>query len=674
VRRTGGPVPGYAAKGGPGAEPPRSRPLVHLKLVAHSGVPCRDAAGRLCLHVLASRARERTTLYVTVHDLLPPDDDERVNQVTWDPASYTAREILEQVLAAEDSELPATQVIHASQEQAGSLATLVPRYLHAARLQAARRYADAAIVVFGGRDGQLLTADPAWGALVRRLYDAEAAGWQPERLLADAARQRELGTADSTAEVLCWRIDRYIQRRVPPAHLRQPMTSDAERYARLLAAHPKLSTMTFDAGQALTVPPALTVTGEEHARDSSPPDYRGIVAAAIGSPLTGRAQAEAAWPAVGAALRRAHHAGHDPAAVLTIVARGRELRTTRAISQTLAWRIGRYLTSYPDPVTSTNDTADPGTWRTLAWTLKAAETAGTPAETIISAARQAVRLTDLIAAAHRAARQHAASPDEPELPWLRRLRQPPGSAADAELESYLSEAATLISARVRYLAGQAERDRPAWMSLLGQPPASVHQREQWQYHVGVIAAYRDQHQITAGDPHQILGPYPEPGHAGHAAYWHTVQSVNAARHLARIEPVTDACPDPVTSQIAADIYRSLPAEERERIRVAITERLRPLPFGVIQPDDDVITQPACARYLVQALTEHGQLIPTRRRPSTARPAEADLTQRATGTAAEAFADAQRSGTQPRTAHDPLTQPATPYPDAQPHQQRVTATP
>jgi hypothetical protein len=38
------------------------------------------------------------------------------------------------------------------------------------------------------------------------------------------------------------------------------------------------------------------------------------------------------------------------------------------------------------------------------------------------------------------------------------------------------------------------------------------------HHTGIIAAYRDQYQITTDDPRQILGPYPEPGHAGHATY------------------------------------------------------------------------------------------------------------------------------------------------------------
>jgi hypothetical protein len=87
---------------------------------------------REALYVLATRARERTVLYVATHDL-PFDDDAHVNQVQHDPRQYAGREILLNILAAEGAALPATETITTAQEEAGSLATLIPRYLHAAR-------------------------------------------------------------------------------------------------------------------------------------------------------------------------------------------------------------------------------------------------------------------------------------------------------------------------------------------------------------------------------------------------------------------------------------------------------------------------------------------------------------------------------------------------------------
>jgi ATP-dependent exoDNAse (exonuclease V) alpha subunit len=91
---------------------------------------------RESLYVIASRARERTTLYTATHELFPLDENERLDQARTDPRSYAAREVLENVLAREGAELSATETIKTSQELAGSLATLVPRYMHAAMLLA----------------------------------------------------------------------------------------------------------------------------------------------------------------------------------------------------------------------------------------------------------------------------------------------------------------------------------------------------------------------------------------------------------------------------------------------------------------------------------------------------------------------------------------------------------
>ncbi|MFF3556212.1 relaxase/mobilization nuclease domain-containing protein [Streptomyces tsukubensis] len=50
--------------------------------------------------------------------------------------------------------------------------------------------------------------EAAWPALAATLADAQTAGHDPARLLADAAGRRELDTADSIAEVLVWRLRR----------------------------------------------------------------------------------------------------------------------------------------------------------------------------------------------------------------------------------------------------------------------------------------------------------------------------------------------------------------------------------------------------------------------------------------------------------------------------------
>jgi hypothetical protein len=135
---------------------------------------------REALYVLASRARERTTLYVATHDQ-PFDDDPRVDRARIDPRAYVAREVLLNIIATEGVVLSATETITVAQREAGSLATLVPEYLHVAHQDAGQRYEDAAAAALGPDEDAALVADPAWGAVTRRLYDAEADGWDPAR-------------------------------------------------------------------------------------------------------------------------------------------------------------------------------------------------------------------------------------------------------------------------------------------------------------------------------------------------------------------------------------------------------------------------------------------------------------------------------------------------------------
>jgi conjugative relaxase-like TrwC/TraI family protein len=90
------------------------------------------------LYVLATRAREHTTLYVATHDH-PTDEHAEVNTTRHDPHQYEAREILLNILTNESVGLSATEAIATAQDGAESLATLIPEYLHAARLYAVTR-------------------------------------------------------------------------------------------------------------------------------------------------------------------------------------------------------------------------------------------------------------------------------------------------------------------------------------------------------------------------------------------------------------------------------------------------------------------------------------------------------------------------------------------------------
>ena len=137
---------------------------------------------------------------------------------------------------------------------------------------AGQRYEEAAVSAIGPDEGAALVADPAGGAVTRRLYDAEGDGWDPERLLSLAAGQRELGSADSVAEVLSWRIDGYLaEHPAPPVTGRLAPESGAAVWERLTA----------------------------------------VVASLLGPQLPAHTQEEKAWPALIAALRRAQDADFD---------------------------------------------------------------------------------------------------------------------------------------------------------------------------------------------------------------------------------------------------------------------------------------------------------------------------------------------------------------------------
>jgi hypothetical protein len=144
---------------------------------------------------------------------------------------------------------------------------------------------------------------------VRRLYDAEASGWAPSALLRLAADKRELGTADSVAEVMSWRIDTIVKETPTP-----PVTG--------------ASLETAAAAKARLERTAAMILGPDYAK---------------------RAQSETAWPALIAALHRAENDGQDPVSLLTLATAARELRTARSVSETLAWRVSRRLAARRAP-------------------------------------------------------------------------------------------------------------------------------------------------------------------------------------------------------------------------------------------------------------------------------------------------------------------------------------
>ncbi|MGA2831205.1 MAG: AAA family ATPase, partial [Streptosporangiaceae bacterium] len=459
---------------------------------------------RESFYVTASRARQATIFYTATHNLLPLDEDARLDAARTDPRSYAAREVLENVLAREGAELSATETIRMAQDQAGSLATLVPRYHHAAQILADVRYRQTAIDVLGADNGHRLASDPAWSAVVRALHDAEAIGWRPGQLLTEVTGLRELRSARSIAEVIAWRIDAHITDRPAPPRLDQPTEAEARRYAGLLRALPGFAEAALDPAVAVQ-PPSLWPPRAGEKRNPAQRAIEtvaatGVVTRVLGAKLASRARSEPAWPALAAALSRAQRCGHDPAALLGQLARSRELRTARSLSEVLAWRIGEHLIAGHSTAGSAEtgvQTMNPQTWARLAWTIKAAENSGCDATEAVETASHEPDPVGALLALTRTIATRRSAPSLP--PWI---KEPAASSAkrpvtDNQIAGYLSTVAGEIRKRVHALTADATDTRPAWVNALGAVPSDHARHQEWLHHLGVVAAYRDQYQITS---------------------------------------------------------------------------------------------------------------------------------------------------------------------------------
>jgi hypothetical protein len=69
-----------------------------------------------------------------------------------------------------------------------------------------------------------ILTDPNWTALTTTLAQAETAGHNPRRLLAEVAAQRELDSAEHPSEVLNWRITAQPNRRTQAARSRSSIS------------------------------------------------------------------------------------------------------------------------------------------------------------------------------------------------------------------------------------------------------------------------------------------------------------------------------------------------------------------------------------------------------------------------------------------------------------------
>jgi hypothetical protein len=290
-----------------------------------------------------------------------------------------------------------------------------------------------------------------------------------------------------------------------------------------------------------------------------------------------------------------------------------------------------------------------------------------------------------------------AVPDAPEAPGgsgpvpMMSYRLPWVPSAPPDAHPYLPAAARLIEQRVDQLAIKTLGESPAWSQALGEYPDDDAAGREWVRQVGIVAAYREQYEITDNDPARPLGPYQEPGQDARPAYWDAAAAITTARQLAhptrqdmiaeavyRITDTGAARSDEqaaderartaarnrfIAHDIAVDTYLALPEDERARIVTSMITRRGNLWYGPTpdtHPDteptteaelpvvglDEAAVQPAHAPQLHRSLAERGHLA-------------APVPHRAFGLGSPAH----QPGLQPDlpTARRPLPPPMTPQP-------------
>lgn len=165
------------------------------RVIAHIGMT------RQQLYAALSRGRFENHAHIEVEQQLDVDV-ERAPDARADKA-----EVLRQIIARDGAERSATETLREEMDAPHRLDHLIPQYTYAIEtLGTERQHAkqDALAAVFGHQQAAVMLADPAGDALLAELNhhpDLVAA-------IATAAAERELGSADSVAQVMQWRLEK----------------------------------------------------------------------------------------------------------------------------------------------------------------------------------------------------------------------------------------------------------------------------------------------------------------------------------------------------------------------------------------------------------------------------------------------------------------------------------
>ncbi|MFF4709583.1 relaxase/mobilization nuclease domain-containing protein [Streptomyces sp. NPDC001297] len=201
---------------------------------------------------------------------------------------------------------------------------------------------------------ETVLGEAAWPALAATLRQAENAGYSPARLLAEVAALRGFGDAESTAEVLVWRLQRRMDS--------DTRSNSAQPQASATHAATTPTDATGNSGESRAPVPSDAPDeeegGEKPTAPTAPPPVLGRGTAAESTPLGGPAAptfgeavrqavpayasavlADPASATLASYLVRATAEGHQPTELLAEVAGARDLADADSVAQVLTWRL-----------------------------------------------------------------------------------------------------------------------------------------------------------------------------------------------------------------------------------------------------------------------------------------------------------------------------------------------
>ncbi|MFM9432787.1 MobF family relaxase [Arthrobacter sp. MP_2.3] len=159
-----------------------------------AGIPILDAATtRENAYVAATRGRDENALFVAVEDGQDRDT------------------VLAAIASNHSRETSAHEALGTEYERINSPLTLADQYRYITEEANKIRMAAMAREVLG-EDAETFVATESWGAVATNLAKAENEGWDPAKLLTNAATQREFDGADDKSAVLSWRIESIVDK------------------------------------------------------------------------------------------------------------------------------------------------------------------------------------------------------------------------------------------------------------------------------------------------------------------------------------------------------------------------------------------------------------------------------------------------------------------------------